>query len=144
MSNKNKRNRDLAQRFRDSGNEYYAPQLQKVSDDNDAIVFSFQFLQNEYGLDRKSLTKDNKIQLLKKLVAVSKTTWNALVLKPKSSGFELLDKSAVSPLPPVVTDDIQKLYVLRFASQDCRLVGFRQDNVYHILYIDSDLSLYNH
>lgn len=143
MSTK-KRDKDLAKRLKNASSSYNSPQLQRANDDNDNIVFSFQSLQNGYDLNHKSLTKENKVQLLKKLVEISKTTWNSLILKDKKSGFELIDKSIITGLPNVVTEDISKLYILRFASQDCRIIGFRQDNVYHILYIDPDLSLYRH
>jgi hypothetical protein len=138
------RNKDLARRFKSAESYQVSPPLQKAFDDNDGIVFSFQFLQKKYDLDNKSLSKDNKIQLLKKLVGISKTSWSSLVLKDKKSGFERLNKNAISSLPSIITDDIDKLYVLRFASQECRLIGFRQGNIYHILYIDPDLSLYKH
>ena len=138
------RNKDLARRFKSAESHQVFPPLQKAFDDNDGITFSFQFLQRSYDLENKSLSKDNKIQLLKKLVGISKTSWSSLVLMDKRSGFERLNKNAISSLPSIITDDIDKLYVLRFASQGCRLIGFRQGNIYHILYIDPNLSLYKH
>lgn len=120
------------------------PAFQDGKDDNDSIAISFQYLQDRYGIENRKLDKDKKVQLLKKLVYITKSTWSELVLHNKKGGFEMLRKTVFNNLPSVVTEDIDKLYVLRFASQKCRLVGFRQGVIYYVLYIDPDLSLYEH
>lgn len=126
------------------GSETQLPSFQNGDDDNENVAISFQYLQNKYDLENRKLSKDNKIQLLKKLAHITKNTWNQLILQGKKSGFEKLSKSVISNLPSIVTEDVGNLYVLRFASQECRVVGFRQGIIYYILYIDSDLSLYKH
>lgn len=146
MSKKKKKENDrLAEKLVSLGKEYRLPQLQQPKDDNDYLSVSFQYLQKEYNLDRRNLTKDNKIQLLKKLALITQMTWTELILKDKKHGFEILDKKVLNKnIPTIITEDLRDIYILRFASQDCRLVGIRQDNIFQILYIDPDLSLYKH
>ena len=144
MNNQRSKEAKLAELFKNSKSNEYYPQIQQPKDDNDYLSVSFQYLQRDYDLNRKYLTKDNRLQLLKKIVSITHMTWNDLTLQDKKHGFERIDKDIVKNLPNIITDDIQKLYVLRFASQDCRLVGMRQDNIFQILYIDPDLSLYKH
>lgn len=141
---KNKK-KSLEELFWDQNNfRGLLPSFQNGNDDNDNVAISFQHLQNGYDLENRKLSKDNKIQLLKKLAHITKSTWNELVLQGKKSGFEKLKKNVISNLPSIITDDISNLYVLRFASQECRVVGFRQGVIYYILYIDPELDLYKH
>ena len=121
-----------------------SPTFQNGNDDNDNITVSFQYLQRDYGIENKSFTKDYKAQLLKKIAHITKSTWNELILNNKKSGFEIVKKSIINNLPPIITNDVDKLYILRFASQKCRTIGFRQNTVFQILYIDPSLSLYKH
>lgn len=126
------------------GSENQLLPFQNGDDDNDNVAISFQHLQDKYNLENRKLSKENKIQLLKKLAHITKSTWNQLILQGKKSGFEKLSKSVISNLPSIVTEDVGNLYVLRFASQECRVVGFRRGVIYYILYVDPDLDLYKH
>jgi len=138
-------NNDLQELFNKSSSySSISPQFQNGIDDNDNIAFSFQYLQKDYNLDNKKLQKDQKIQLLKKIVHISKCTWTELVLQNKKSGFEKVNKTIIPNLPTIITDDIKNLYILRFSSQECRVIGFRQGVIYYILYIDPELKLYKH
>ena len=107
-----KKKKSLEELFRDQNNSRgLLPSFQNGNDDNDNVAISFQHLQNGYDLENRKLSKDNKIQLLKKLAHITKNTWNELVLQGKKSGLEKLKKSVVSNLPSVITDDISNLYV---------------------------------
>lgn len=141
MNNNSRLKKKLSRSVSDST----LPDLCKTSD-SDYVVFSFMYLQKNYGLDHKRLTKNHKIQLLNKLVKITSVTWLQLELKNKrDGGLERISKKCFKkPLPSVITDDIDKLCVLRFASQECRLIGFRRGNIFYILFIDPDLSLYDH
>lgn len=140
--NKKKKLEKLFRNQKTNGSDYLV--IQNGVDDNDNVAISFQYLQEKNGLDNDKLTKENKIQLLKKIALLTQRTWNELILSSKKSGFEKMDKNVIKNLPTIVTEDIKNLYVARFASQGCRLIGFRQGVIYYILFIDPDLKLYKH
>ena len=138
-------NNRLKKKLGRATSEHALPDLYEISD-SDYFIFSFRYLQKDYGLDHKRLTKEYKLQLLSKLIRTTNMTWLQLELKNKrDGGLEKIPKNCLKKsLPSVVSDDIDKLYVLRFASQECRLIGFRRGNIFFVLFIDPDLSLYNH
>lgn len=56
----------------------------------------------------------------------------------------MMERAETKLRPRGVTDDVKKFIVTRFSSQKCRLIGFRRDNVFFILYIDAKLTAYKH
>ncbi len=127
-----------------NGGASISPDLLNSQDDNDYVLVSFQYLQKGYDLDDKSLTKDHRANLLSKLVLITQSTWTTLITAPKRSGFEMIERAETKLNPRGVTDDVKKLIVARFSSQKCRLIGFRRDNVFFVLYIDAKLTAYKH
>ncbi|MDO4271549.1 MAG: hypothetical protein Q4C83_01005 [Candidatus Saccharibacteria bacterium] len=146
MSKKSKTRQDLSKaRQRIANKAAFIPELEKAFDDDDSVAYSFNHLQKKYDLDNKSLSNEAKIQLLAKIVKTTQQSWTQLILSGKGNGgIETIKRDIISNLPSCVTKDIQKLCVLRFASQKCRLIGFRRGNIFNVLYIDSNLSLYKH
>lgn len=67
-------------------------------------------------------------------------------MKSKScGGFETINTSRFKvPMPTCITEDINHLYVIRFSAQKSRLVGYRRGNVFHVIFVDIDLSTYDH
>ncbi len=122
------------------------PVLQSSTDNDDYLIFSLKNLVNGYDLKSEKCTDYIRSQLLLKLQTTCCHTWNMLFTKDKQSGgLEILDKSIFKiPMPACVTEDINHLYVLRFNSQKSRLIGYRSDNIFHIIFVDIDLSTYNH
>lgn len=128
----------------DNSGDIISPDLLNSQDDNDYVLVSFQYLQKGYDLDDKSLTKDHRVNLLSKLVLITQSTWTTLLMTSKRSGFEMIERAKTELRPRGVTDDVKKFIVARFSSQKCRLIGFRRDNVFFILYIDAKLTAYKH
>lgn len=131
------------QRANNSG-DIISPDLLNSQDDNDYVLVSFQYLQKGYDLDDKSLTKDHRANLLSKLVLITQSTWTTFLMTSKRSGFEMIERAKTKLNPRGVTDDVKKLIVARFSSQKCRLIGFRRDNVFFVLYIDAKFTAYKH
>lgn len=122
------------------------PILQQANDDDDYMVFSLKNLVNGYDLKSNKCTDYIRSQLILKLQTLCCNTWNTLFTKNKQSGgMEIIGKEAFKvPLPACVTEDIGHLYVLRFNSQNARLVGYRSDNIFQVIFVDIDLSTYDH
>lgn len=58
-------------------------------------------------------------------------------------GTEKIEKSAIKvPIPTVVTEDVS-LLAFRFSGK-APMVGFRERDVFHVLWFDRDYSLYKH
>lgn len=114
-------------------------------DDDDLLVFSFRDLQPEYSFDANCCDDKLRKDLLTKLTKMCRTTWEDLQRLGKKSGFESLERSAIKvPLPSCVTDDVNKLHVIRFHGQSARLIGYRLGAVFYVLFIDAELKLYKH
>ncbi len=122
------------------------PILQQANDDDDYIVFSLKNLVTGYDLKSNECTNYIRSQLILKLQTLCCNTWNTLFTKNKQSGgIELVKKEAFKvPLPTCITEDINHLYVLRFNSQNARLIGYRSDNIFQAIFVDINLSTYNH
>lgn len=122
------------------------PILQQANDDDDYIAFSLKNLVNGYDLHSNKCTDYLRSQLILKLQTLCNNTWNTLFTKGKQSGgMEIINRQSFKvPLPACITEDINHLYVLRFNSQNSRLIGFRSDNVFQAVFVDVDLSTYNH
>ena len=121
--------------------------IQKPSnDDNDNLVFSFRDLQRDYDFEQACCDDQVRRDLLSSLRRLSRTTWDDLRTRDKKSGgSELINKSEIkASLPSFITDDYEKFIVIRFNSQNSRLIGYRQDNIFYILFIDVSLTLYDH
>lgn len=59
--------------------------------------------------------------------------------------IEIIDRIIFNvPLPSCITDDVDYLYVLRFDGQNARLIGYRSSNTFRAIFVDVDLSTYEH
>lgn len=106
--------------------------------------FCFQYLQKgKYHLD--SCCGEDKVSLIERLVVLSGLTW----LQMHSShvhayGVEKINRKQIHvALPSVVTDDIS-LIAIRFTGNNKPMLGFRSNNIFHILFLDHDFTLYDH
>lgn len=124
----------------------HSPIQKPSNDDNDTLVFSFRDLQDEYDFSQDCCTDQVRKDLLSSLRRLSQTTWDDLITRDKKNGgSELINKSEIKAgLPSFITDDYEKLIVVRFNSQSSRLIGYRQGNVFYVLFIDVKLTLYDH
>lgn len=112
----------------------------------DYPVFSFRHLVSGYTID-DCLDKQERSDLLGKLSVMSQKTWSILDTSDHlhGGGFEKIPRKKIkTPLPAIMTEDIDKLYVMRFNGLSSRIIGFRSQNVYHVTHIDTKLSAYNH
>lgn len=111
----------------------------------DYPVFCFKHLINGYKLD--ICTNEQKSFFVSKLVKMAQQTWQTLMTADHKSGagFELLPKSQIKgTLPSIITEDVSKVYVMRFNGTSYRMIGHRSDEIYHITHIDVNLSAYKH
>lgn len=110
------------------------------------VIFSLRHIQpGKYCFSR--LEQKQKSDFAEALFRRKDFTWNDYHQSSKQAlGCELLlfDCLKISSKPVCVTDDLDKVIVIRFSGNDGRIVGFREQNIYHVLWIDCSFELYDH
>lgn len=101
----------------------------------DHPVFCFRYLRNGYGID--DLENDAKVSLVDSLWRASQKTWiqleNTGHLK---GGVEKIPASQLLVgLPPSLFDDRLQVYVLGFLGKVGKIVGYREGQVFHVIWI---------
>jgi hypothetical protein len=133
--------------------------LKECRAQKETIVFSYSHLCSDVNHNfeclkskkHNSVLADTVCSLTNKMFELSKMTWEQLYLLPKRSGFEYIpvsqfSKTFINSIDYKLTGD-DKLIIVRFYAQDCRLVlkrGSKCGRVAQVLGIDLDLDLYNH
>ncbi|MCK4635857.1 MAG: hypothetical protein KAT32_03260 [Candidatus Moranbacteria bacterium] len=111
-------------------------------------IFCFKHIDKDYDADKlcnKKTENNLKKAFIKKIQQISKIEI-ALVQSNDRTGFgyELLNTNQLKKdIPNSVTQDIEKVHVFRFGGKG-RIVGYYNENIFHILFIDPHLELYNH
>jgi hypothetical protein len=74
----------------------------------------------------------------------SKMTWLEITLAPRHGlGIEQINRTALKqPIPRKITPDVDFI-ALRFHG-NAPMVGYRDGRIFHILWLDHDLSVYDH
>jgi|GEM_PF-3364173 hypothetical protein len=112
---------------------------------DDYPIFCFKHLTGGYSLSECGT--EEKAHFVDKLLVMTHKTWNDLFTgyHVSGAGFELVPVSRFNtPMPSIVTRDVDKLYVMRFNSMNHRMIGIRSDNTFHITHIDIKLTAYQH
>lgn len=110
----------------------------------DYPVFSFKHLQ-EVSFDK---CRDVKFfeGLLKRLKSYSELGWKQMATDKKHGyGWEILPQEQIKPtLPKCITPEVD-LMILRASNDNKALVGFREWNIFHVLFIEANFDdIYNH
>lgn len=105
-------------------------------------VFSLQYMhKGKYGLGQ--CTPMQKAQFVDLLHRLSQLSWNAIQsTNRRGPGHEKIPQNIIkSSIPQHVTEDVN-LIAFRFSGK--RMVGYRQRRTFYVLWLDLDLSLYDH
>lgn len=105
-------------------------------------VFSFQHLSSDFCISK--CDKNEKAALADRLRILSQSTWQQLHQLPRhGQGYEKISRDAITaPIPDCITPD-DTILAFRFQAKK-PMVGFRDGNVFHIVWFDRDFSLYDH
>ncbi|WP_291779170.1 hypothetical protein [Luteibacter sp.] len=105
-------------------------------------VFCLRHLQN--GHDLSDCEDADQRQLIAKLRHLSKMDWSQIEQAPRhGSGKENISRTSIKKeIPRIVTEDV-KLWSLRFSGMKA-MVGFRSGDIFHLLWLDHDFSVYGH
>ncbi|MDO8431953.1 MAG: hypothetical protein Q7S58_06025 [Candidatus Binatus sp.] len=137
MSSKFKRPRE------DTSKHIKGQQQPSVSTDQLPPIFALhQMNDGRYCLP--SCQQSDQAQFARALLERSRLTWAQLKCAPRHGmGFEKIEPSQVrQSLPSSVTEDVN-LIAFRFSGK-APMVGYRDGQVFHVLWLDHDFSLYDH
>lgn len=126
---------------RDRQSDRFKEDKNKPTNDTHPI-FCFRYnMDKNYTCD--ALTADKGFALLQKLNTWGKTTWAVIQSgNRKGVGHETISISSIKVSIPEIVKK-QTILSTRFHG-NCRLLGFRENSIFHIVWIDHDLSVYDH
>ena len=121
--------------------------IQKASNySKEKPVFSFEYLEDK-SLAKPKLNQDLYKDLILRLKRLSQLGWNEINKSQKHSfGYEFIPTSCFIPqMPAVITPDTDKLMVFRADGANHVFAGFRREDVFFVVFIESDFNkLYHH
>jgi hypothetical protein len=105
-------------------------------------IFSLVYLRKDYCLS--ACNKDEKAAFADTLHQLSQITWNEISSSSRHGlGYERISRNAIrSGIPNHVKEDVNFI-AFRFFGK-APMVGYRDENIFHIVWIDRAFSLYNH
>ena len=105
-------------------------------------IFSLIYLQKDYSLS--ACTRNEKAAFADTLQRLSQITWNEISSSSRhGAGYERIRRNAIrSGIPPHLQADVNFI-AFRFFGK-APMVGYRDENIFHILWIDRTFSLYDH
>ncbi len=113
-----------------------------VSTNNERPSFSIKHLQD--GFDLNNCTEKEQIEFLKTLHKHSRMTWQELTNAPRHGlGCEIISHDSIKAAIPAIVKPDTKLLAFRFFGK-APFVGFREGEIFHIIWIDRAFTLYNH
>ena len=113
----------------------------------DYPLFCFRHLHRDFDID-KCLCADKTFsrQFLKKIGLVSKLSWIDIQMSDRRGhGTEKIFKSSITKsIPSSITDDVNDFLSFYFNGDRGRIIGFRNQMVFHVVFIDTELTVYRH
>jgi len=107
-------------------------------------IFSLEKVQDgKYCLSR--LDQQNKAMFADSIFRRKSLTWKGIKdIGRHGLGTEKIAKSSINaPIPKFITDEVDNFLAFRYNGK-CPMVGYRQRNVFFVLWFDHDFTLYNH
>lgn len=114
------------------------------NNDKKPPIFSFHQIGKFYCLE--SCQPEEKVALIETLHKLSQFTWQELRNSNRHGlGTEKIEHSSIKgcSVPDFIIEQNIPLLAFRFHGKK-PMVGYRENQVYHILWLDRDFSLYNH
>ena len=105
-------------------------------------VFCLRHLQA--GYDIEDLQIQDQCQFIKRLRHLSKMEWASILEAHRhGAGKENIQRNAIRVAFPRAVHDDATLWALRYAQRKA-MVGWRDGDVFHVVWIDHTFSVYNH
>ncbi len=107
-----------------------------------APAFCLKHVRGDYCVTKCS--DEDKIALIEKIHGFGKFTWAQIKCQNRHTwGCEAIPRNAIrAAIPSVITEDVTIL-AFRF-NKLAPMVGFREREVFHIVWLDREFTLYDH
>lgn len=112
--------------------------------DKRAPVFSLERLQTgNYCFS--ALDQEHKAMFAEAIFRRKSLTWTEIKQSPKHGlGTEKISKDAIkAPMPSFITEEVDEFLVFRYHGKN-PMVGYRQKDVFFVLWFDHNFTLYDH
>lgn len=107
----------------------------------DHPIFCLKYLCKNYHLDK--CTKDEKAALIDTFYILSQMSWNEIHMAPRHGlGTEKIERCQINSSTNNIPKDVD-LFALRFLGKR-PFVGYKTMNIFHVVFIDRDFTLYQH
>jgi hypothetical protein len=105
-------------------------------------VFSLRHIASGWGV--RDCERDDQAAFALTVEKLSRLTWQQLRNAPRhGAGTEKIARNALrAAIPSSITDDVD-FVALRFSGRKA-MVGFRSDEVFHVVWLDRAFELYRH
>lgn len=115
-----------------------------VNYDNNPPIFSLEKLQDTKYCFSK-LNDEHKARFADAIFRRKDITWKNIKTTDRHGlGIEKISKKSIkAPMPKFITDDINDFLAFRYHGKN-PMVGYRQRDVFYILWFDHDFTLYHH
>ena len=113
--------------------------------DENSPLFSLQRIQERSQYSFSALTKEDNASFSEAIYKRRNISWKELKQTSRHGlGFEKISRDAItSPIPPFITDDVAHFLAFRYSGKK-PMVGYRQRDVFFVLWFDHDYTLYKH
>jgi hypothetical protein len=87
----------------------------------------------------------DQLHLARRIFMLSRIPWQTIKLAPSGGfGTKKIERTSIRrAVPSSVTDDVQFFYSLHYIGKK-RFIGYRVGQVFYILWIDHNFSVYDH
>jgi hypothetical protein len=126
---------------RNQGKHFVAPDPQLRDYEKEKPVFCLQYVDSAYCITKCST--EQRAGFASKIRGLSQLTWRQIRFAPKEGmGTEKIARSVIRrPIPEHITED-ETLLAIRFHKG--RMVGYKEREIFRIVWFDCDFSLYDH
>lgn len=106
-------------------------------------AFSLEHIQRNFCLT--DCETDEKAAFADALLKRSRMTWQEIIQAPKHGlGVEKIKRQCIrAPVPEIIPEDVDHFLALRFNGK-APMVGYRNQTIFYVLWIDRAFSLYEH
>ena len=115
------------------------------SDDDHPPAFSFEKMQDGSGNSFNCCEEADRLSLAQRMFMLSRMPWKEIRQAPsKGLGSEQIPRYRINlPIPGSVTEDVASFSSLHYSGKK-RFVGYRIGQVFYILWVDFNFSVYSH
>lgn len=117
-------------------------QTRDTSPEQQKPIFALCYLRRDYCLS--TCSKDEKAAFADTLHKLSQITWNEISSSSRHGvGYERISRDAIrSGIPAHLKEDVNFIAFQFFGKAP--MVGYRDENIFHVIWIDRAFSLYDH